>query len=95
MLKNLWFGQFTHFNETTSQCLIKRKLVRFTTEIELSLSHALKSHFIGCKPGRYGENCTKTCNQCKNKAYCGIVDGRCDAEGCGLPGFQTPYCQGE
>nr|XP_022312499.1 multiple epidermal growth factor-like domains protein 10 isoform X2 [Crassostrea virginica] len=60
---------------------------------EVPMLEICEIQVFGCKPGRYGENCTKTCNHCKNKAYCGIVHGRCDAEGCGLPGFQTPYCQ--
>nr|XP_022312496.1 uncharacterized protein LOC111117633 [Crassostrea virginica] len=60
---------------------------------EVPMLEICELQVFGCKPGRYGESCTKTCNHCKNKASCGIVDGRCDAEGCGLPGFQTPYCQ--
>ena len=49
---------------------------------------------VGCV-GKYGVNCTETCNHCKNKASCGIVSGKCNQEGCFHAGFQTPYCQSE
>nr|XP_022312504.1 platelet endothelial aggregation receptor 1-like [Crassostrea virginica] len=60
---------------------------------EVPMLEICEVQVFGCELGKYGKNCTKTCNHCKNKAFCGIVDGRCNEEGCGLPGFQqTPYC---
>lgn len=34
---------------------------------------------IGCETGRFGGNCTNTCDHCKNPANCGIELGECDA----------------
>nr|XP_022312503.1 protein jagged-1-like isoform X2 [Crassostrea virginica] len=48
---------------------------------------------FGCDLGKYGVNCNKTCNHCKNNATCGVVSGKCNEEGCAHPGFQAPYCQ--
>ncbi|XP_078327529.1 uncharacterized protein LOC111116790 [Crassostrea virginica] len=48
---------------------------------------------FGCEPGMYGVNCTMTCSHCKNNSSCGIVNGKCNDEGCAYPGYQTPYCQ--
>uniref|UniRef100_K1QV61 Multiple epidermal growth factor-like domains 11 n=1 Tax=Magallana gigas TaxID=29159 RepID=K1QV61_MAGGI len=47
---------------------------------------------FGCETGFYGENCSSTCDHCKNTETCGIVNGHCDEQGCALSGFQAPKC---
>ena len=45
--------------------------------------------------GRFGVNCTKTCDHCKNSETCGIERGECDALGCADSGFQPPMYVGK
>lgn len=47
----------------------------------------------GCDLGQYGDNCTIMCYNCKKNLSCGIISGRCNIEGCALPGFQPRYWQ--
>lgn len=37
---------------------------------------------LGCEVGYYGENCSTTCDHCKNNGTCGIRNGECDSLGC-------------
>ena len=48
----------------------------------------------GCETGRYGDDCTNTCDHCKNPATCGIEQGECDDLGCAVSSFQPPLCVG-
>ena len=65
-------------------------------ELDVSMFQYIFLSFIslpGCLLGKYGENCTKICNHRKNNLSCDTQSGRCNSEGCALPGFQMPYCQ--
>nr|XP_022312100.1 uncharacterized protein LOC111117327 isoform X1 [Crassostrea virginica] len=48
---------------------------------------------FGCDTGRFGVNCSRTCDHCKNKATCGIEHGECDDYGCAVPGLQPSLCE--
>ncbi|XP_025106227.1 multiple epidermal growth factor-like domains protein 11 isoform X2 [Pomacea canaliculata] len=45
---------------------------------------------VACDNGKYGQNCSQTCGQCKNRAACHTVSGSCAS--C-EPGYQAPLCK--
>ncbi|XP_078327432.1 uncharacterized protein LOC111114402 [Crassostrea virginica] len=47
---------------------------------------------FGCETGRYGFNCSKTCNHCKNNETCNIDTGHCDISGCAI-NYSPPLCK--
>ena len=50
--------------------------------------------YVGCDTGKYGNNCSKSCDHCHNKYHCGIVSGKCDQSGCANKNFLPPFCEG-
>lgn len=44
---------------------------------------------LGCEVGYYGENCSRTCDHCKNNATCGVESGECDRFGCATGYIKT------
>ena len=50
--------------------------------------------YQGCETGRYGDNCSSTCEHCKNNASCDIVSGACDGNGCNDNKLEPPFCTG-
>nr|XP_022312542.1 protein draper-like isoform X1 [Crassostrea virginica] len=47
---------------------------------------------FGCETGRYGEDCSYTCDHCRNNASCEITSGVCDKHGCADPKMAPPSC---
>nr|XP_022311506.1 multiple epidermal growth factor-like domains protein 10 isoform X2 [Crassostrea virginica] len=86
--------QISHCSHTDFRPDIKEAWLR----VDLMNAYSMKSVKFwyrndGCELGKYGVNCTMTCSHCKNNVSCGIVDGKCNDEGCAYPGYQKPYCQ--
>lgn len=46
--------------------------------------------WIACDKGSYGNDCKKTCGQCRETDQCRITDGRC-LTGCDA-GYQGDFC---
>ncbi|XP_065938709.1 receptor-type tyrosine-protein phosphatase alpha isoform X2 [Magallana gigas] len=44
---------------------------------------------LGCEVGYYGENCSRTCDHCKNNATCEVESGECDKFGCATGYIKT------
>ncbi|VDO20027.1 unnamed protein product [Brugia timori] len=44
---------------------------------------------LECPTGKWGMNCSQTCNKCKNKGECDPIDGECHC----APGFMGEKCE--
>lgn len=73
---------------------IQYQILHVFDDMLVNPSYRLQTCYLGCETGTYGINCTKTCRHCKNGETCDIDSGKCDDNGCALPGFKPPMCSG-
>nr|XP_022311328.1 protein draper-like isoform X2 [Crassostrea virginica] len=59
---------------------------------EVPMLEICEVQVVGCETGRYGENCSNTCDHCKNKDHCNITSGSCDIHGCANQNMIPPLC---
>ncbi|XP_078327558.1 uncharacterized protein LOC111116617 isoform X1 [Crassostrea virginica] len=80
----VWFYQD---NDDESRSFLANYFYRPNPIIEIC-----EVEVFGCETGRYGVNCTSTCEHCKNNASCDIVSGECDGNGCSNNKLEPPFC---